>query len=478
MRSSVTLRVNENIEFISGKEAFLTLSDFLRNIKYLIGTKVVCSEGDCGACTVLIKRPGEEYFKSVNSCILPIFLLDQCHIITTEGLKRSKDTLYKKIHNELFKHLGTQCGFCTPGFIMQIRAMCEEKNKSKIPLSSEKMISTLSGNLCRCTGYKAILEVTDHLLSDKANEKELLLGAITEKNVLEIGESVLIKTEDHEVFIAVELQEALKYKQKNPQAMIVSGATDLSIKWNKGFAKPEKILVLHLIKELFDFKVEDKSFRIGSLLTLNEITKKISNPEISHLMNRFASEQIRNIGTLAGNIINASPIGDTLPLLYILNAKIIVQSCSGSRTLPIQNFILDYRKTALKADEIVTGIILPQLPKEHFLVLEKVSRRHFLDISSVTFAGMVNIKNNRIENLKLVYGGVGPVVLDLDHFTQTLLGLKWERKTFQDHVTKVSVEIKPRTDFRASAQYREKVSQNLFLNFFEEVEKKRMGSRT
>jgi xanthine dehydrogenase small subunit len=193
-------------------------------------------------------------------------------------------------------------------------------------------------------------------------------------------------------------------------------------------------------------------------------------------MKYFASEQIKNIGTLAGNISNASPIGDTLPFLYLLDAEVVLQSSSEKRTLPIQKFILDYRKTALKNDEIITQIRLPKPHEYSYIQLEKISRRRFLDIANVTFAGMVNINNNIIENIKLVYGGVGPTVLDLQNFTNSMVGTKWERKSFETLASRIPSQIKAQTDMRASAQYREKIAQNLFLNFFDSIEEKRKAA--
>jgi xanthine dehydrogenase small subunit len=474
VRDRLELQINGKTEEVSGNEAFLSLSDFLRQARFLKGTKVVCSEGDCGACSILIKTPFATHFKSANSCILPVFTLDQCEIITIEGLKEFNDSLFEKIIGGLFENLGTQCGFCTPGFIMQIRGMAEQKLQTRLSPPKDQVVSCLSGNLCRCTGYEAIIDLTEKILNQEFSASDKLKSSF--KTVS--STAALVKSSVQEVFIASTLTEALRFKHENPKTVIVAGGTDLAVKWNKGESKPPQILDLHLVKELHHFGAEPNCFLIGAHLCLTDLARLINLPALNQLMERFASVQIKNVGTLAGNIVNASPIGDTLPLLYTLNAEIVLQSFSEKRLLPIQDFIIDYRKTALRQNELVTQIRLPKLNREFFLQLEKVSRRRFLDIANVTFAGMVNIKNNNIENIKLVYGGVGPTILDLQGLASAMHGLKWDRKSFEDLAPRIPGEIKARTDSRATAKYREKIAQNLFLNFFDSIERQRTSLKT
>lgn len=504
MRDFILWKLNGKEEKIFNDEVFFNLADYLRNKKHLKGTKVVCAEGDCGACTVLLKKPKDSRFKSVNSCVLPLFSLDGSEVITIDGLREQPTDFFKDTLLQMSQLHGAQCGYCTPGFVMQITALklkqIDIKNQDlQTSIHTPKLSQCLSGNLCRCTGYEPILKAAENILAinkTKSENESLNFGSASNNTdsqnpsqnlftTLELNKTVLatsvlihshLSTEKYEVFIPKTLKEALIYRQNHSDCVIVAGGTDTLVQWNKGFKKSAKILFLQSIHELSEIQITATEIKIGCNISLTELGDSVTHPTIQYLMERFASEQIRNAGTLVGNIVNASPIGDTLPLLYAMNAQLVLSSINGTRTLAISKFILGYRKTALRSDEIVTSVIIPNLNNKIYLHFEKVARRTYLDIAIVNFAGSVQITRGIIEKINLIFGGAGPTPIELTALSQSLCGQKWERSVFENRAPQIPTFLSARSDLRASRAYREKVAQNLFLDFFDKIESQRMSS--
>jgi xanthine dehydrogenase small subunit len=471
MRNEIIFYVNGVEQKVSGSEAFMNLSEYLRYQKALTGTKVVCAEGDCGACTVLLKRsesPSEDYF-GFNSCIAPVYALDGAGVVTVEGLKSEKGDLHPA-QKAMVKTHGAQCGYCTPGFICSLAGLAQDAKKSGCELSEKKVRNHLTGNLCRCTGYDAIIQAgTEMDLKD--------LGELPGFRVQDLSESIQIRAGDREVFLPISLNEALQYLSIHPDARVVSGSTDLGVVQNKGKLSLSRILGLHRIRDLYQIAEEQDHLRIGARVSLSRIEKasESSFPEFSRILRIFASPQIKNSGSLVGNLVNASPIADTIPFLRVAEAEVVLQSSSGERNIPVNEFLKPgYKQLDLKPGELVREIRLRKV-KGNFKLF-KVSARRDLDISAVTFAAYYELRDRTIVSLRLAMGGVGPSVLRLHDFEKEAIGKEFDETLFRDFAERTRVLLKPVTDVRGSAAFRHQLCYNLMMRFHDEVVKEMSGS--
>lgn len=470
-RDFLLLYINgERIE-VRGADSFMMLSDFLRYRRRLTGTKIVCAEGDCGACTVLRAFPQPEQkgfrFEAFNSCIMPLFLLDCNHVITIEGVR--EDGALNELQQTMCKANGAQCGFCTPGFVMALTYMFE-RGKGK----DEKSVKNYTtGNLCRCTGYTPILDAAQAV--DRSKLKPIS-NRYSSKSVeadlsKHFRQAVAISDGEKKYFSAAQVKDAVSFKGKNKNTRVFSAATDLGVQINKGHTDPRAYLSLQQIPELYKLVKSGNEIVVGAKVSLTRLEEFCSKlvPEFERFLRIFASPQIKNVATLIGNAVNGSPIGDTLPFLMIANAEVELRGTKGARKIPFAKFYKGYRQADIRADEIVTAIRF-QIPKKHeTLKLYKVSQRKDLDISCVNAGFRMNIKDGIVADVKIAYGGVGPTVLNLVKTETFLRGKKLDRATVDETVKVIAKEISPLSDVRGAAAFRLSLSQNLFRKFVAEL---------
>ncbi|MCT4640844.1 MAG: FAD binding domain-containing protein [Bacteriovoracaceae bacterium] len=463
MKNEINLQINGKSYTVKSANSLLPLADFLRYEKGLTGTKVVCAEGDCGACTLLVADAGSDDFKSVNSCIGFVYQYDGKNIVTVEGLK-DDETLHP-VQDAMAKHHGAQCGYCTPGIVCSLAQLCDQKVKGKKELNEKSVKNALTGNLCRCTGYGPIIEAGKNI--DTKNAIELSKRYPLEKND-KFNESILIEDSGVKLFVPTNLKELLEFKDKNTDAKFIIGGTDLGVLSNKFKWKMQTVISLSKMN-FKKINISDDAIEIGASVTLHEVERALENdyPEFSRLLHVFASPQIKNSGTLVGNLANGSPIGDTIPFLKVVHAKLELESVNGKRQIDINDFYLDYKKMDIKDNEIITKVIIPK--SSDVLKLYKVSARKDLDISAVTFAGKVSIKENKIDNIALAFGGVGPIVLRMDELESDLKGSEFSKENFQKAATKVIGLVSPFTDVRGSDEFRKRLCHNLMMKFYNEV---------
>lgn len=464
MKNLIPLYINGERYDVSDQDAFLPLADFLRYRKHKTGTKIVCAEGDCGACTILVSKD-ENYqsYNSINSCIGFVFQFAYKSIITVDALSNG-DSL-STVQDAMAKNHGAQCGYCTPGIICSLTNLANDAKEKNFTICDKKTKNYLTGNLCRCTGYEPIIRA--------ANEIDLssfipLRDKYTLSSIKK--ESLLISSDLLEVFIPVSLKDALRYKNDNPTCRIVSGATDLGVQSNKRRIKLEKILYLGMISELDNFTEHDDKVEVGALVNLSDLEKKIESNfnELSNLLKVFASPQIKNAGSIVGNLANGSPIGDTIPFLLVSEAKLEIQSIDSKRIVDINNFYLGYKTFDLKPNEIIIKVIIPKT--DDIFKLYKVSLRKDLDISAVTFAGRISKENKKIKDIKLALGGVAATVLRLTEIEKDLLGSDLDINQFKNAAIKVKGMINPFSDVRGSSEFRKQLSHNLLMKFYKDIE--------
>jgi xanthine dehydrogenase small subunit len=465
MKKSLSIFINGVQHEVSGEDAFMPLAEFLRYKLHIRGTKIVCSEGDCGACTILSAKLDTKTpkYKSINSCIGFVFQYSGHSIITVEGLE-SKEGL-SPVQDSMAKNHGAQCGFCTPGIVSSMTALMEDSIIEKFEVTQKKVKNYLTGNLCRCTGYDPIIKAG--VEADKSKYKTL-----NERYPINIQkvESINLETKDKELYMPTSLKDALKYKNENPDCKILSGATDLGVLSNKRRTKLLKVLCLSQVEELFKITKEKDSIQIGSCVSLDciEAPLKKDFSEFSSLIHVFASPQIKNAGTLIGNLANGSPIGDTIPFMLVADSVLNISCVNGNRSVNLNDFYLGYKTFDLKENEIITSVSIPKT-KDYFKMY-KVSLRKDLDISAVTFAGRIEVDDNKISKIKIALGGVGPTVLRMNSIEKDLTNKEFDLSHFKKSALEIKGLLNPYSDVRGSSEFRKQLCHNLLLKFYKDTE--------
>lgn len=472
MRKNIVLYLNGKREEVSAEHAFMTTAEFLRYKKGLTGTKVVCSEGDCGACTILVSRlVGKEMtpYKSLNSCISFLYLLDRCHLITVEGV--GSISHMHPVQESMVKCHGAQCGYCTPGIVCALAQMTNDLKKLNKEPTDKKVKNYLSGNLCRCTGYEPIIKAGTSIDMKSVQTFESFYDDKRIKTeLLKLDEEVSIDFDGRSIYLPASYDKALEYKQKVNDVVVTSGATDLGVVSNKGKLSIENSLSLNNVCSMYDVKFSNHEIELGAKVSLTNVEKACEKdfPEFSRVLHIFASPQIKNSGTLVGNIINASPISDTVPFLRVAEAKLKISSSSDSRVVNINSFIKDgYKQLDIKADELVESVILPK--SDHKFKLYKVSVRKDLDISTVTFACRYKLKGEFIEDISFAFGGVAAFVVRAYDLESKARGMKLNQNDFKDLAKEIRGVVSPLSDHRGSDEYRYQLCENLLLKFCDEV---------
>jgi xanthine dehydrogenase small subunit len=453
---------NDEHEIKDSALATETLAEYLRKNCELNGTKIVCAEGDCGACSVLIRK--ENKYQSINSCIVPLFNLDGAHVITVEGIQ-DRDKLHP-VQEKMIECQGAQCGYCTPGFICAMTGMVDELKKENKPITEKKARNYLTGNLCRCTGYQPIINAALKVDLNSVTLQEDKYQSTLEHLKSQKRDQASTVIEDT-IYLPHTLGEAIKLKESIPGIRICAGATDLGVVVNKGKSSYQKILHLQKITELNNLHISGDQLHVGANISLSKFENFIQGhlPHLKELLHIFASPQIKNQGTIIGNMVNASPIGDTIPFLLITDSVIQVESLMGKRSIPLKDFYQGYKKIDLKSNEIVTGITISLPNKKDFYRLYKVSTRKDLDISTVTFAIL-----KTPDKCRLALGGVGPTVSRIEIIENKLANNSIDQKLINDLKNDLTNLIHPLSDLRASKEYRLKVAQNFLQKFFDEYQ--------
>ncbi len=454
------------ISFILNNELIQTdkpegtaLLDFIRDDADLAGTKIGCREGDCGACTVLegTLENGQVKYKSIVSCLTPLGNAHGKHIVTLEGINMDK---LSPVQQAMVDNAATQCGFCTPGFIMSFTGHAMSHNQPDV----KHAIDAVSGNICRCTGYKSIERAA-----------QTITEAISDKN---LEEPVKWLVEQHYLpryFLSIpeKLQkiDALVVEY-DPCKVVMGGGTDLMVQQHDKIAG-SGLNQFYLKKELKNIEPDGNSIRIGSACTANDIAQndliKKQIPKIRDFFKLISSEPIRNAGTVAGNIMNASPIGDLTIFLLALDAQITLHNGNKKRSLPLKEFFLDYKQTAIKKGEYIDSVSF-EVPANGFRFnYEKVSKRTHLDIASVTSAIKVEVKNNKITNCSISAGGVKAIPLFLEKTSTFLVGKEVNSATIHKANEVLQSEISPISDVRGTGDYKRLLLRQLLFGHFMEM---------
>ena len=437
-----------------------TVLEYLREDAGLTGTKESCAEGDCGACSIVMLRNGSGRVEAVNSCLLTMGQLDGTRIATVEGLSEKGGEL-EAVQAAIVDEDGTQCGFCTPGFVMALHAF----RHSGEEVSDEAIHDALAGNLCRCTGYRSIVAAAHAATS--GNIEEAALTTVPEPAAADHYEA------QGQVFLSPKsLESLIAARVEHPDAPLLSGGTDLGLSFSKNRAAfPVTIFTQH-VAELKRVSEDDAAITIGAAVTYSDVLARIEElfPSFAVLIHRIGSRQIRNVGTLGGNIGNASPIGDTPPCLIALDTNLTLHGPKGDRKIRLEDFFLDYRKTDLAKDEVIAALTIPKLGPDQIFRSYKVSKRYDQDISAVVGAFRLTIVDGIVTEARIAFGGMAATPKRAPHCEAALVGQPWSEESAARAGAAVSKDFRPIDDHRASADYRVRVAPNLFVRLHRDLE--------
>jgi xanthine dehydrogenase small subunit len=438
----------------------VTLLQYLRESEGMIGTKEGCAEGDCGACTIVVCRleDGRPIYRAVNSCLLLLPQLDGAAVFTVEGLADKRGELHP-VQRALLESDGTQCGFCTPGFVMSMAAF----QQSGEPATDDHIHEMLSGNLCRCTGYRSIVLACRRLAADTANGDRAPL--LESSSLLETLPSCADYRDDSLIFLTPQsLVELAEVATHYPDAQFLGGGTDLGLLFSKHRKQPKALISTARVLELKRIAVQPEAIAIGGAVTFSEALPYLDEhvPRFADLVRRIGSRQIRNLGTIAGNLANASPIGDTAPCLIALEATLTLRSTGGVRSVPVERFITGYRKTVLEPGEFIEAIRVPRLRPNQLFFAYKISKRFDQDISTMIGAFRIDVQNSVVRDLRAVFGGMAAQPARAACTEKALTGRPWTPETLVGVDAEVARDFLPIDDHRGSAAYRLRAAANLF----------------
>lgn len=478
IRNQIEFYLNGIKQTVDLSHSTLTLSDYLRYEKCLTGTKVVCAEGDCGACTVLRYFPfpdEQSSFEPMNSCITPLLTLDGSSLVTVEALK-GNDELHP-VQTSMINCHGSQCGFCTPGFVMSLAGLVENKLvKNESTISKKEAKNWMTGNLCRCTGYEPIIHAAlDIKLSECKSIKEKNLSSVQVKSLKDIFARPLKVEGSHFTLHAPKtMEEACQILRQNTETKIIAASTDLGVVHNKRKIKLTHLLSLHLIEELYEIKRTNSFISLGARVTIDRFRHFMRPilPEFSHYLDLFASPQIKNIATVIGNICNASPIGDLPTALLALDTQITLQSPKGERTIPLSDFFISYRKTARQNEEIAKSISFKIPDADHLFKIFKNSNRKDLDISAINFslhASWNDASQSSLKKIMIAGGGLAATPIRFFKTEKFLESAPISKNLIIEAAKILQSEFEPLSDLRASSHYRRVVVNNYFKRFFHEL---------
>ncbi|MEP3113426.1 xanthine dehydrogenase small subunit [Nisaea sp.] len=471
VRGEIRFLLNDREIRLGSVGAGDTLLDHLRLDQRLRGTKEGCAEGDCGACTVLVGRltGGTLRYETVNACIRLLASVDLCHVVTVEYLRGAEGALHP-VQQAMVDHHGSQCGFCTPGVVMSLYALWMEHGCT----STEAVETALQGNLCRCTGYEPIIRAAlaagrtapdgDFLMAERAQ-------VLNRLGTMNDGARVMVSREGSTAILPPTVADLAMILDEHRDATIVAGSTDVGLWITKHMRDISPAIFIGHLEELKRISVEEGAVILGAGVSYSDAAPVIAEhfPHLSAFWNRIGGWQVRNMGTVGGNIANGSPIGDTPPVLIALGAELTLRRVEGSRRIPLEDFFIDYGKQDRAPDEFVEAVHVPLPAAGTLNAAYKISKRRDEDISAVCAAFSVAVQDGMVKSARLAFGGMAAIPKRAASAEAALTGRPWSEASVRAAMTALADDFTPLSDWRASAEYRSQVAANLLLRFYLET---------
>lgn len=458
---SLEFQLNGKNLRINDSPPTMTLLEYLRQHGY-VGTKEGCGDGDCGACTVVVVGQGADgkaHYQAMNSCLIPLGSLAGREVITVEGIANGQ---LHPVQSAMIATGGSQCGYCTPGFIMSMFAGYYDGKVDDV---------SIEGNLCRCTGYLPIREAAQRVTNAKADDDFSQKLAIAAPDLPAFS----YQDESHRFYRPTSLEEVLGLLQEHPDGVLIGGGTDLGLELSHHRREFPVLISLEAVHELKIFDITDEWLEIGAGVPLSQIEERSREnfPSMDEMIHWFAARQIRNRATLGGNIAVGSPIGDLPPVLLSLDAQLKIAGKNGTRMIALADFFHGYRQTDLQKGEVIVSVHIPRtLPSGTVTRLSqsyKIGKRGTDDISIVAAAFCIDLDSaKKVVQARLAYGGVAAIPIRAKNVEEMLVGQPWNTVVIQQAKAALKETFTPLSDFRGSAEYRKSLIANLFEKFFVE----------
>ncbi|MFM2208817.1 MAG: 4-hydroxybenzoyl-CoA reductase subunit gamma [Pseudomonadota bacterium] len=483
--NSVRFVLDGEIVEAQGKRRTTTVLDYLREQLHRTGTKEGCAEGDCGACVVLVGELADDgqrvNYIPVNSCIQLLPTLDGKSLKTVESLRRGDGSLHP-VQQAMVDCHGSQCGFCTPGIVMSLAGLVQHNTCP----NRQQVNDALSGNLCRCTGYKPIVDAAmgackapaASLKIDDAADLPLLreIRRAQEPTYSLDGEIVVqpvVRTRKGSEFVSPSsLAELTKYLTQHPGATLLAGSTEIGLQVNKQFSRPSHICYLGNVAELKRVDETPKAWRIGAQVPLSQVEVLVARdyPDFAEVLRRFGSPPIRSTATLAGNIANGSPIGDSMPCLMALGATLILRRGDKTREVPLDAFYTGQKKNVLQPGEFIEATVLPRPQAGQVFRAHKISKRFEQDISATCCAVRFEVAGGKLKNVRVAYNGLAPSPCRAPKIEAVLEGKALADVCAADIDAAIAQSFTARDGLRATWAYRSLVARNLVLQFVQDAD--------
>jgi xanthine dehydrogenase small subunit len=450
-----TISVNGEPRALGAIPAFTSTLDWLRGIG-LTGAKEGCAEGECGACSVMVARPDGDgsRWTAVNACLVPALALDGQEVVTAEGLGAPDDL--HPVQREMADRGGSQCGYCTPGFVCSMAAEYYRPGRDDFDLHA------IAGNLCRCTGYRPIRDAAEALGAPPADDPLASRAGAAAPAAVATRVDGFARPAD--------LAEAFEILREHPEATVLAGGTDWGVEVNIRGERAAYVVAVDRLSELRGFAIDEHSVEIGAALTLSEAETALAGrvPMLDEVFELFASRLIRNGATIGGNLATASPIGDLAPALMALEAGVVLASADSDREVPIADYFTGYRETVRRADELIKAVRVP-LPTAGITAFHKIAKRHFDDISSVAIGFAIELAEGSVKSARIGLGGVAATPVRAVATEAALEGRPWDEPTVREAAQVLRGEGTPMDDHRASSAYRSAMLGNSLLKLWEDA---------